>query len=33
MKIVKPRTKIILGGPEVSYDGEEFLKNIRILIL
>ena len=26
LKIVKPEIKILLGGPEVSYDGEEVLK-------
>ncbi len=26
LKIVKPEIQIILGGPEVSYDGEELLK-------
>lgn len=27
LKIVNPKLKIILGGPEVSYDGEKVLKN------
>ncbi|WP_416198152.1 MAG: Radical SAM superfamily enzyme YgiQ, UPF0313 family [Sporanaerobacter sp.] len=27
LKIVNPNIKIILGGPEVSFDGEEVLKN------
>lgn len=28
LKIVKPEIKILLGGPEVSYDGDEILKDI-----
>lgn len=31
LKIVKPDIKIILGGPEVSYDGEEILKKYKFI--
>lgn len=31
LKLVKPEIKILLGGPEVSYDGEDILKDIAYI--